>query len=107
MEINMARFKFFLGANPELGEDEKLKAEFIAALKGTDFFPEHLVDICARIDSNSDDCAEAICESGERIYELEFESAILDEDEAHEALCYTMFEGGSMHPDLRFISLSA
>lgn len=102
----MARFTFFLGADPQLGEMPGLISRLIHVLNSRGSLDDDSIGLMAHLDSDNDDCAEAVCESGERIYSLICESDVMDTDEAHEALCYALFEGGSLNPDLRIIDLS-
>ncbi len=109
----MARFTFFLGA--DLGQDADLSRQILLALndarKDADF-PEHFTDLCSTLNQDREECQEAIdegvaCgEAAQDIYELVAESDIMDIDEAQEALTLTLFEGGSLNPDLRLLSLN-
>ena len=98
----MARFSFFLGADADFPIRKTISILNSSRCIGD--YPE-IEGSFAHLDLSADDCAEAVCESGERVYSLIAESEIMDSDEAHEALCYALFEGGSLNPDLRIISI--
>lgn len=104
----MAKIVFFLGANPDLKCSTAANA-LNEALQGRADFPESLVDQMATLAADSEDAADACCESGERIYTMECDiDSSVDPDAAQEALTELLFEGGrhqSLGDSIRVVSI--
>lgn len=99
--------KFFLGADHGL-DIPRLLAE-IASPEG---LSEEMQDACSMLSNEQEECAEGIaegvaCGQGDQaIYAMECASEIMDQDEGNEALSLAIFEGGSLNPDLRVLSIA-
>ena len=61
---------------------------------------------CSDLASDEDEAKEVQADNNDAIYIIEAESETMDESEAHEALCYALFEGGSLNPDLKIRSIA-
>lgn len=97
------RHIFFFGAEPSLADAME---QFIADLNSPYGILESQQDLCAMLSQSDEECADACCESGERIFTMTVEcSNGLHPDEIHEELCLAIFEGGALASGLKVISI--
>ena len=96
------QMEFFLGADADLPISKAI--DILNSSRCIADCPE-IEGSFATLEFSSDDAADACCESGERIYSLRCHSGVMDQDEAHEALCYALFEGGALNSDLHVDSI--
>ena len=99
----MTHFKFFLNADHDLAL-HKLGDVLRSQRCIADY--DELDGACSNLASDEADAKEVQADNQDSIYIIECDSEVMDESEANEALCYALFEGGGLNPDLKIRSIS-
>lgn len=101
-------FTFFLGADHDMAE-RKLRDVLNSGRVLSD--DESVADCATTLHFGREECQEALdlgVEEGnatrQSIFTLIAESMILSQEEVSEALCYALFEDGSLNPDVKIVS---
>lgn len=99
----MQHFSFFLNADNDLPL-HKL-ADVLRSQRCVMDYDE-LDGACSHLCDDESEAAEVQAENSDTIYLIECDSAIMDKDDAMEALNYALFEGGGLNPDLKIRSIA-